>query len=470
MTVAEFAERVTGNLPYTPTGQQEKLIAALSRFCSRNASPRSIFLLNGYAGTGKTSVTAALVNTLHQVGINSILLAPTGRAAKVFGNFAKRQAFTIHRKIYRQPGIGEASTIASVCENHHTDTFFIVDEASMISTQTDSGTNILEDLIQYVYTAEGCRLILLGDTAQLPPVGMSESPAMSIPVLHSYGLAVTKVTMTETVRQASQSGILYNATSIRRQMKSEQLSAPVLTVSPFDDVQVLDSESLEDALTTAYSSGETDDTILITRSNRRAVDFNNAIRRRIFDKEEELTKGELLLVAKNNYFFTSKGKNKLDFIANGDIARIEQVYGTEWAYGLRFADLKISLIDRNITLDVKVILNSLTSDSPALQQDKYQKLANDIIDDNNKFDPLTPYGIRLKMLKQDPHFNALQIKYAYAVTCHKAQGGQWKNVFIDMGYIPPEAYTNIDLFRWLYTAITRATTKVFFIAPTVEIK
>ena len=200
------------------------------------------------------------------------------------------------------------------------------------------------------------------------------------------------------------------------------------------------------------------------------MDFNNAIRRRIFDKEEELTKGELLLVAKNNYYFTSQKKNKLDFIANGDIARIEQVYGTEWAYGLRFADLKITLIDRNVTLDVKVILNSLTSDSPALQTDKYQKLANDIIDDNNKFDPLTPYGIRLKMLKQDPHFNALQVKYAYAVTCHKAQGGQWKNVFIDMGYIPPESYTNIDLFRWLYTAITRATTKVFFIAPTVEIK
>ena len=357
----------------------------------------------------------------------------------------------------------------SVCENHHTDTFFIVDEASMISSDTENGTNILEDLIQYVYTGEGCRLILLGDTAQLPPVGMTESPAMNPKILHSFGLVVTKATITETVRQQAQSGILYNATSIRKQMKQELTSAPVLTVSPFNDVTVTDSESLEDALQNAYYSGEIDDTILITRSNRRATDFNAAIRRRIFDKEEELTKGELLLISKNNYFWTSKIKGT-DFIANGDIARIDYVYGTEWAYGLRFADIKITLIDREITLDVKIILNSLTSDTPALQPDKYRKLADDIINDNNKFAQHVPYSTRLRMLKQDPHFNALQVKYAYAVTCHKAQGGQWKNVFIDMGYIPPEAYTNIDLYRWLYTAITRATTHAYFISPTVIIK
>ena len=469
MTVSEFAERVIGNLPYNPTGQQTLLIAALSRFCSRNAAPNSVFLLNGYAGTGKTSVTAALVKTLHEVGINSILLAPTGRAAKVFSAFARRQAFTIHRKIYRQPGLGEYSSVMTVCENHHTDTFFIVDEASMISSESESGVNVLDALIQYVYTGEGCRLILLGDTAQLPPVGMAESPAMSVKVLQSYGLKVSRATMTETVRQQAESGILFNATSIRRQMRTEPLTAPILTVTPFSDVRIEDSETLEDALQSAYSSAEIDDTILITRSNRRATDFNTAIRQRIFDKEEELTKGELLLISKNNYFWTAKN-NSTDFIANGDIARIEQVYGTEWAYGLRFADIKISLIDRDVTLDVKIILNSLSSDTPALQPDKFRKLADDIINDNNRFDSITPYPVRLKALKQDPYFNALQVKYAYAVTCHKAQGGQWKNVFIDMGYIPPEAYSNIDLHRWLYTAITRATSRVFFISPSVEIR
>lgn len=469
MTVEEFATQVIGNLPFEPTGQQTKLIAALSRFCSRNASPRSIFLLNGYAGTGKTSVTSALVKTLKQVGINSVLLAPTGRAAKVFSNFAGKPAYTIHRKIYHQPGIGDTSSVMTVCENRHTDTFFIVDEASMISSASDNGINILEDLIQYVYTGDGCRLILLGDTAQLPPVGMTESPAMSKNELHKYGLLVTQATITETVRQQQHSGILYNATSIRKQMRQECLTAPILTVSPFTDVKAIDSETLEDALQTAYSSSEADETILITRSNRRATDFNAAIRQRIFDKEEELTKGELLLIAKNNYFWTSKIKGA-DFIANGDIVRIEQVYGTEWAYGLRFADVKITLIDRDITLDTKILLNSLSSDTPALQPEKYRKLGDDIINDNEKFDPQTPYSIRLRTLKRDPHFNALQVKYAYAVTCHKAQGGQWKNVFIDMGYIPLEAYSNIDLFRWLYTAITRATTKVYFISPSVIVR
>ncbi len=469
MDAQEFAIRVMDNLPYEPTGQQIQLIAALSRFCSPQSAENGVFLLNGYAGTGKTSVTGALVKTLRQIGIPSVLLAPTGRAAKVFSGFARHAAFTIHRKIYRAPSpYDTGSSVAAVNQNRHVSTLFVVDEASMIGGSGDGGANLLEDLIHYVYTGEKCKLILLGDTAQLPPVGTDRSPAMDPRTLISMGLKVTRVVMTETVRQRRESGILYNATTLRRAMKLDPLPVPRLTITPFSDVEAVDPAELDEILGAAYSRDGIEDTIVVTRSNRRAVDFNMAIRQKILEKEEELSVGELLLVAKNNYFWSS-GVQGLDFIANGDVARVVKIYGVESRGYMRFADVRLSFPDRDVEIDAKIILDSLISDTPALAPEKMQRLMNDVMYDPVKFTPDATYQSRIKALKTDPYFNALQVKYGYAVTCHKAQGGQWSNVFVDMGFIPAEAYRTIDLYRWLYTASTRATKRLFFVNPSVEI-
>lgn len=471
MEAEEFALRVIDNLPYNPTGQQIQLIAALARFCAPTAPTNGVFLLNGYAGTGKTSVTAALVRTLREIGIKSVLLAPTGRAAKVFSRFAGHPAYTIHRRIYRHPGPGHDPGMGwgLPADNTAVDTLFVVDEASMIGRNDGPGGSVLDDLIEYVYSGDGCRLILLGDTAQLPPVGTTASPAMSPQVLIGMGLKVTRVVMTETVRQQRQSGILYNATVLRKMMRLEPMVAPILTATPFDDVKAVDPAELDEVMETCYNRDGLENTLMITRSNRRAVDFNLAIRSRILDREEELSRGDLILIAKNNYFW-SAGVKEIDFIANGDIAEVIKIYGTESRGGLRFADLRLRFPDRDAEIDAKIILDSLVSDSPALQPGKQEQLTRMSLTDPDRFAPDTPYEKRVKALKTDPWFNALQVKYAYAVTCHKAQGGQWENVFVDMGYIPAEAYTSLDLYRWLYTATTRATRRLFYVNPSVEVK
>ncbi|MDE6266931.1 MAG: AAA family ATPase [Muribaculaceae bacterium] len=467
MDALEFAVRISDNLPFEPTGQQIQLIAALARFCAPTSPSNAVFILNGYAGTGKTSVMGGLIKTLGQVGVPSVLLAPTGRAAKVFSGFARHSAFTIHRKIYRAAD-GESS-VPAVNHNNHRNTLFVVDEASMIGDGKDGGADILRDLIQYVYTGEGCRLILLGDTAQLPPVGSEESPAMNPAVLKSMGLRVTRVTMTETVRQARNSGILYNATLLRRMMQLEELPVPELVLTPFRDITAVDPAELDDIISSAYSANGVADTILITRSNRRATDFNLAIRSRILDYEEILCRGDLLMIAKNNYFWSAKTK-AVDFIANGDIAEVVRIYGTEELEGIRFADVTLRFPDRDAELDLKIVLDSLTSDTPGLPRDKVDRLGRRVFYDPDRFNEYSPKSARMKALKEDPYFNALQVKYAYCVTCHKAQGGQWKNVFVDMGYIPPEAYTSKELYRWLYTSLTRATEKVGLINPSIRIK
>lgn len=470
MDALEFAERIALNLPYEPNEQQIQLIAALARFCSPLSPSDSVFLLNGYAGTGKTSLTGALVKSLSEVGITSVLLAPTGRAAKVFGTYARHPAYTIHRKIYRAPAQGDtSSTVAAIAENRHKNTIFIVDEASMIGAATDNGTsNLLEDLIHYVYTGDNCRLLLLGDTAQLPPVGCQFSPAMNVNVLKSYGLRVSRAILTATSRQGIDSGILYNATWLRRAMLTEPLPAPVLHASRFDDVVIVPGEELPDVINEVYSRDSVEDTILITRANWRATEFNLGIRNRVLDKEEELSRGELLLVAKNNYLWSAK-VNGVDFIANGDVARVTRIYGTETRYYFRFANVRLLLPDRDIELDAKILLDTLTSDAPGLSSQQLTELYECCINDPRNFEPGTPMATRLKSLKTDPYFNALQVKYAYAVTCHKAQGGQWRNVFIDLGYIPPEAM-GMEFYRWLYTATTRATTRLYLINPTLQVK
>lgn len=458
----KLAEKITEEMGFVPTEQQRALIDALARFCGDTVPYNAVFLLNGYAGTGKTSVVAALVKALRAMRRPTVLLAPTGRAAKVLSGFAGKAAMTIHRKIYK--GLGDVAAVAGVADNPHSNAIFIVDEASMIGEgEHDS---LLEDLAHYVYgSGHDCRMILLGDGAQLPPVGCDTSPAMSADRLRALGLRVTRAVITQTVRQKARSGILYNATMLRRAMAMEQLPVPRLRIEPFADVRAIGGEELQDALIGSYQDYGVDDTILITRSNKRAMEFNLAIRKTILEKDEVITRGEPLLIAKNNYYWTSKVKGA-DFVANGDVVRVNKIYGTEIIGFLRFADVELSLPDRDITFDAKLILNSLNSVTAGLNPEHEQMLLNRALaglDSASAADPT----VRRRIFHTDPYYNALRVKYAYAVTCHKAQGGQWQSVFVDMANISNEAVTTLDFYRWLYTATTRARTEITYISPSI---
>ncbi|MDE6277824.1 MAG: AAA family ATPase [Muribaculaceae bacterium] len=483
----EFAEEMLALLPYTPNEQQRCVAHALARFC---ASPREdvVFVLNGYAGTGKTSLTGALVGMLEASGVKCMLMAPTGRAAKVFSaNSGGHPAWTIHRKIYRHmpqnPGGGGApmaqggSGAAMTRDNTYRNTVFIVDEASMIGGEGEGGGGLLEDLITYVYSGDNCRMILVGDTAQLPPVGSGRSPAMNPEVLRGYGLRVSSATLTETARQAADSGILFNATRLRRAMLacSRALAAsggcaadvalpvPKLCAEGLDDVRVIDdAEELPELVDRCYREDGAGETILITRSNRRALEYNLGVRNLVLYREEVLGAGDMLIVAKNHYFPGAKPKG-LDFIANGDMLRVEKVYGTELKYGLRFADVSVTIAD-TITFDIKLLIDGLYSEGAALTQEQYSKLYYGILYDPELFAPEAPADVRLRALATNPYWHALQVKFAYAITCHKAQGGQWQNVFIDLSYIPADAL-GMELYRWLYTAVTRARKRLYLISP-----
>lgn len=498
-------------MPFEPTDQQIQLTAALARFCSGESPADSIFILNGYAGTGKTSVMGALVRSLRKVGRQTVLLASTGRAAKVLSSFTGFPAYTIHRKIYTSSAFAADGipSNARINRNPHVDTIFIVDEASMIGEGNDGGMNLLQDLVMYVYTGHNCKLILLGDTAQLPPVGSTESPAMNPLTFKEMGLHVSRAVITKTVRQARRSGILYNATQLRRALagsissgpsaptasasastpsstaspstasEAPTLQVPTLTVTPFEDVEVLDPEDLEDSLGQSFAEFGEEQTIMITRSNRRAVDFNRAIRARIFDREELLAVGDRLLVAKNNYYWTSRARSASnppgytpgrlpEFLANGEVAIVEKIYATEEYEGVQFADASLFFPDSGATLDLKIILDSLTAETAGLPPEKYAAIGRRVLADASV--STGSVTAQREALKQSPYFNALQVKYAYAVTCHKAQGGQWESVFVDMGYIPPEAYRTPDFYRWLYTSVTRATRRLTLLNPSCLIK
>lgn len=470
MDLHDFAEQIFLNLPYDPNEQQIELIAALARFCSPQMPSDSVFLLNGYAGTGKTSVTGALVRALRAASVPVVLLAPTGRAAKVFGKFAHFPATTIHRRIYRQNSPGSMSYVGEVADNNMQGAVFIVDEASMIGDDSGSAsrTSLLEDLVHYVYSGVDCRMILLGDTAQLPPVGCDRSPAMDSDVLRGFGLRVTRAVMTKVVRQDGRSGILRNATWLRKAMSHDPLPQPRLVADDSTpDVHVIAGEELLEALTAEYAGRGAPNTLIVTRSNRRATQFNLGVRTEILGYEEELCIDDRLLVAKNNYLWSAKVKG-LDFIANGDIATVGRILGMEQKYGLRFANVMLTFPDRDVEVECKIMLDALTSDTPALDPARFNKLYTDILNDPDLFTSATPMNVRMKLLRTDPYFNALQVKYAYAVTCHKSQGGQWESVFIDMGYIPPEAQ-GLDFYRWLYTATTRATRQLFYIDPRIMV-
>lgn len=449
---------------FQPTKEQDFVIKLLATFL---LSPKSdlLFLLRGYAGTGKTSLVGALVKTLDMLKQKTILLAPTGRAAKVLSSYANHPAFTIHKKIYRQKSFADESASFSICDNLNKHTLFLVDEASMISNEGLSGSmfgsgRLLDDLIQYVYSGEGCRLLILGDTAQLPPVGEEQSPALSAMMLAGYGLEVMEANLTQVVRQAESSGILWNATALRKLLvQDECYSLPKIRITGFPDVKVVPGNELMEALEACYDNDGLEETIVVCRSNKRANIYNNGIRSRILWREDELNNGDLLMIAKNNYFWTEQEKD-MDFIANGELAVVQRVRRQSELYGFRFVDVTLTFPDQdNYELDANLLLDTLQSESPALTRADADRLFNAVLED---YADIPLKRERMKKMKADPYYNALQVKYAYAVTCHKAQGGQWKNVFIDQGYMSDE-YLSPDYFRWLYTAFTRATGTLYLV-------
>ena len=468
--INNYLERqIKENFPYQPTSEQENAIKLLSGFlCSPKAD--IAFLLRGYAGTGKTSLVGALVRTLDILKQKVVLLAPTGRAAKVFSSYAGHPAFTIHKKIYRERTYSGEGGNFILNDNLTTHTLYIVDEASMISNEGLSGAmfgtgRLLDDLVQFVYSGQGCRLLLMGDTAQLPPVGEELSPALYTDALRGYGLEVVEIDLTQVVRQEQQSGILWNATELRKLIAEEEWGVlPKIRVSCFPDVKVLPGNELIDALSACYDRDGTDETIVVCRSNKRANIYNNGIRSQILWREEELESGDMLMVAKNNYYWTEKEKN-LDFIANGETAVVRRVRRTSEMYGFHFADVLLSFPNwQDAELEIRLLLDTLHSDAPALSRDEGERLFQTILED---YVDIPLKRDRMKKMKADPYYNALQVKYAYAVTCHKAQGGQWKNVFLDQGYLSEE-YLTPDYFRWLYTAFTRATGTIYLVNYPVE--
>mgnify|MGYP003309626335 CR=1 FL=1 len=459
-----LGQQIKTNFPYKPTFEQENIVKSLANFLFSQETD-SLFLLKGYAGTGKTSLLGALVKTLDQLEQKCILLAPTGRAAKVFSHYAGHAAYTIHKKIYRQKSFSNELDNFSINDNLHQHTLFIVDESSMIANEGLAGTmfgtgRLLDDLIQYVYSGHGCRLMLVGDTAQLPPVGEEESPALAVEVLKGYGLKVYEGMLTEVVRQLSDSGILWNATELRRYISMEDFYAfPSIRVEGFPDVKVISGNELIEVISECYEQVGMDETMVVCRSNKRANIYNKGIRNTILYREEELESGDWLMVTKNNYFWT-EGSKDIDFIANGDVAVVRRVHREREMYGFRFADVTLRFPDYDdMELEVKLLLDTLHTDTPALPKEMNDKLFYSILED---YADITVKRERMKKMKIDPCYNALQVKYAYAVTCHKAQGGQWKRVFLDQGYMREEMLSP-DYFRWLYTAFTRATETLYLV-------
>ena len=455
-----IASSIKSQLPFEPTEQQSKLIDELGIFLMSTDKDK-VFLLRGYAGTGKTSVVSALVRALNELKQKTILLAPTGRAAKVIAGYSGYPAFTIHKKIYRQKSMSEFRF--QLGDNLSTHTLFIVDEASMISntgTETAFGSGrLLDDLVQFVYSSDGCSLLLLGDTAQLPPVMQPHSPALERDKLLGYGLKVHEFTLTHVVRQALESGILHNATLLRQLLIEEKTTEfPQFELTGFSDIRKLNGMELIDEIQRSYDGVGVEDTIVVTRSNKRANIYNNGIRARVMMKEDELTNGDLLMVTRNNYFW-NKPYKEIDFIANGDILQIVRVKKHYDIYDFRFVDLTLRSPDYDWEIDARVWLDALQSDSPTQMTELNNKLFQAVWED---YPEITTKRERMKKVLDNEFYCALQVKFAYAVTCHKAQGGQWKKVFVDPGQVAEEQL-NSDFYRWLYTALTRATETVFLV-------
>ena len=469
MIADELKYRILEALGMEPTAEQDIAINVFCRFLMER-DEQSVMILRGSAGTGKTTLAAAFVRMLLTMKQKIVLLAPTGRAAKVLSLYAGHPAYTIHRRIYRQRTAGDMSAF-NVNANLQSDTLFIIDEASMIANDGygDSAFGsgrLLDDLIQYVYNGRNCRMMLIGDRAQLPPVGEEDSPALQSDFMRGYGLQVFDCDLNEVLRQSSESGILYNATMIRTACFSdcgEQL-LPKIRLKCFADIRVVPGDELIETMASSYSEVGLDETMVITRSNKRANIYNQGNRNMILGREEALSSGDMLMVVRNNYHWTSGESNESDrsrgFIANGDRMRIRRIRNIRNLYGFRFADITVEFPDYDDSeLTATAMLDSLTSEAPSLTREQMELLYNNVMED---YADIPLKADRLKRLKQDPYYNALQIKFAYAITCHKAQGGQWAHIYLDQGYMTEEMLS-ADYIHWLYTAFTRASEKLFLV-------
>ena len=459
----ELYGKLVQSFGFEPTDGQSLVMYHLSAFLlSQKENPT--YIMKGYAGTGKTSLVKTLVRTLPYIGMKYVLMAPTGRAAKVLSNYTGRDASTIHRRIYQTKTLPDGSFRITRAENKYKNALFIVDEASMIGEQKEfGGTSLLDDLLGYVFSGENCRLLLIGDTAQLPPVESQTSPALNCEYLKSeFPITAATYELTEVKRQALESGILYNATDIR-QLLSQNLyeyELPIFHLQGFDDIQKIEPETFEEMLHNAFSNSSDNEAVIVCKSNKRANMFNQAIRGRILNIEGEIATGDKLMIVKNNYFWT-EGNDVMSFIANGDMAEIRKIKHFEEMYGFRFADVELSFTDYQDqpNIEAKILLDTLYSNSPSLTEEESKKLFSAIEED---YMDIPNRRERYKEMKKNPWFNTLQVKFAYALTCHKTQGGQWSTVFIDSSLNQKETLEVEDL-RWLYTALTRAQERVYFV-------
>ncbi len=467
ISALEFYKGLKASFPFELTTKQDVFLQEITVFLT-NEIPQQIYVLKGYAGTGKTTLISTVVNHLRYVNRSAILLAPTGRAAKVMSNYSNKAAFTIHKHIYYPKPSSSGGTMQfSMKANRYKNTLFVVDEASMIADSSSSDSSmyphgsLLDDLIYYVYSGHNCKLLLIGDSAQLPPVNKTDSPALNTDLLSlDYQMQIQSVELDQVMRQDQDSGILYNATELRSLLDSYFFDTFTFKLKGFKDiVSLVDGYDIQDAIFDAYSNSGPQETAFIVRSNKRANAYNMQIRMRILDKESEVSPGDLLMVVKNNYFWL-KDSQVTDFIANGDIIEVLQIYKTIELYGFRFAQVKVRMIDYPSmdSFETIICLDTLTSESPALTYEQQNALYQQVLLDY----PECSSGYqKIKKVKENPYFNALQVKFSYAITCHKSQGGQWETVFIEQPYLP-EGIT-IDYIRWLYTAMTRAKNKLYLI-------
>lgn len=465
MTATQFYQLLYQKFPFVPTEKQDIFFNQIAEFVT-NKEQDEIFVLKGYAGTGKTTLIATIVNNLIEINKKYVLLAPTGRASKVIANYSGKSASTIHKKIYFPKKSREGGVNFTKQTNKHKNTIFIVDEASMISdSDSDSkmyqNGSLLDDLIYYVYSGHNCKMILLGDTAQLPPVNLDISPALNPDTLRlNYDMSVQWIELDEVMRQEEKSGILYNATELRELIREEFYEEYKFQLRGFKDIiRLTDGYDIQDAINSAYSNYSIEDTAFIVRSNKRANQYNQQIRTKILDKESELSTGDFLMVVKNNYFWL-KETDEAGFIANGDIIEVLEIFGIQELYGFKFAKVKIRMIDypNQIPFETILLLDTIHSESPSLTYDESQRLYQEVMLD---YENETTKYKKFQKVKENEFFNALQVKFSYAITCHKSQGGQWNTVFIEQPYLPEGM--NKDYVRWLYTAMTRAKDKLYLI-------
>lgn len=474
MIIDELKYKILQQFGFPPTQEQAHALEVFAEFLT-DRDPNAVMILRGSAGTGKTTLSGAIVRTLKEIRQKVMLLAPTGRAAKVFSLNSGSPAYTIHRRIYREKSFSGVEGQFNLNDNLYTDTLFMVDEASMIANMGLGGMSfgsgcLLDDLVHFVYQGRNDRLLLIGDKAQLPPVGEEESPALHAAMLEGYGLKVYECDLNEVLRQSEESGILYNATMIRQMITHDDITQlPKIHFAGYSDIKPMPGAELIEALADSYHHVGLDDTIVVTRSNKRANIFNQGIRNMVLDREEELSQGDILMIVKNNYYWMEeerKSNNKLQsndipaFLANGDRAKVLKVRRRIDLYGFRFATLLLQFPDYdNYELEATVLLDTLTSEAPALTHEQQEQLFHQIEED---YQDIPLKADRMKTIRQDQFFNALQVKFAYAVTCHKAQGGQWAHVYVDQGYMTDDML-NPDYIHWLYTAFTRATEMLYLV-------